>query len=545
MTTDTFLTQSCVAKPFPARPLSQILEEQSEEFRHEARAYYHGLKSNPPLLARSSSITTPYDDSETLKELRPVGNHALSGGVWEKDHAPHVLRLLEDQKVLFTSVDVVRIAFDEEPSASAPVILWIGVVPKTLSPTEALSVALMCKGYLEQKDIMDVEVELRESVVVRLAGPKFLDLPLTVDPSHPIVDVCRPLTCAPGLNICAESTSWLEGAGGLFISQDNDSNQIFLVTARHVVLPPRVVPNDLYDYNADPNRPRRNVLLLGGRAFNALLKSAESAVGKVCIAIDKVNKAKEDNNAAERESELVKANGVLKELVAFHRDIYVNWSTSENRVIGHVVFSPPFGVGDEPYTKDFAIIEMDASKLDASNFKGNVIDLGTKIDPEEFGRRMYPHPTNRKDFVYPPDHLLRLKGIISQEEIRHPTTLDENGDPCLMVLKHGPATGLTMACSNNIPSFVRHYFDDREPQTSMEWAILPRISKPGYQFHAFSKAGDSGAIIVDGLGRVGGLLTGGAGVLNSSDIAYATPIEFLLRCITEKYPGAHFHPVLT
>jgi hypothetical protein len=73
----------------------------------------------------------------------------------------------------------------------------------------------------------------------------------------------------------------------------------------------------------------------------------------------------------------------------------------------------------------------------------------------------------------------------------------------------------------------------------MEWAILPYDNKSG----PFSAPGDSGSVIVDGLGRMGGLLTGGAGIADSYDITYATPISFLMQSIKANgYPNAHPNP---
>jgi len=45
---------------------------------------------------------------------------------------------------------------------------------------------------------------------------------------------------------------------------------------------------------------------------------------------------------------------VLEEHITLYKDILPR-STSENRVIGYVVSSPPFGVGIGRYTEDFAI----------------------------------------------------------------------------------------------------------------------------------------------------------------------------------------------
>jgi hypothetical protein len=64
-------------------------------------------------------------------------------------------------------------------------------------------------------------------------------------------------------------------------------------------------------------------------------------------------------------------------------------------------------------------------------------------------------------------------------------------------------------------NIIIKYFD-KEGEISKEWAILPRDSKSG----VFSA---EGAVIIDGRGRIGGLLTGGTGVTDSTDITFATP----------------------
>ena len=114
--------------------------------------------------------------------------------------------------------------------------------------------------------------------------------------------------------------------------------------------------------------------------------------------------------------------------------------------------------------------------------------------------------------------------------MRHSTTLDQNGNPRLLVIKRSNTTGLTIGWANDVCSYTNNYDSNGKAETSKEWAILPFDSKPG---RAFSKKGDSGSVIVDGFGRIGGLLTGGACSASCSDmnmdITYATPISFLLK----------------
>lgn len=75
----------------------------------------------------------------------------------------------------------------------------------------------------------------------------------------------------------------------------------------------------------------------------------------------------------------------------------------------------------------------------------------------------------------------------------------------------------------------------------MEWAILPYDNDSG----VFSALGDSGSVIVDGLGHYGGLLTGGAGVMALSNVTYATPIWWPLAVIKANgVPDAHLYPTV-
>lgn len=66
-------------------------------------------------------------------------------------------------KVEWTSLDVVRIGDADE--WFAPVILWIGVSPASLSGHDGLDVAYKCRKLLVEHDITDVDVEIRESIV--------------------------------------------------------------------------------------------------------------------------------------------------------------------------------------------------------------------------------------------------------------------------------------------------------------------------------------------------------------------------------------------
>ena len=113
----------------------------------EATFYYSGLPSSPVLVARTSrnlwKEPTGPEAYRVLKELRVVGEHMLNP-LWEDELAPRLHNLLESMEVNWTSTDVVRIGIVGEPESSAHVILWIGVVPSSLSGNDGIVVASKC-----------------------------------------------------------------------------------------------------------------------------------------------------------------------------------------------------------------------------------------------------------------------------------------------------------------------------------------------------------------------------------------------------------------
>ena len=62
---------------------------------------------------------------------------------------------------------------------------------------------------------------------------------------------------------------------------------------------------------------------------------------------------------------------------------------------------------------------------------------------------------------------------------------------------------------------------------SKEVCVLPRNSKPG----PFSAHGDSGSAVIDGIGRVCGIITGGDGAADVSDCTFVTSINFFARAL--------------
>lgn len=156
---------------------------------------------------------------------------------------------------------------------------------------------------------------------------------------------------------------------------------------------------------------------------------------------------------------------------------------------------------------------------------------------------MRPRAESRPSFEYPRNGLLQLRGVLQEDELRHPTMLDKDGESCLLVLKNGNTSGLTMGRASGITSFVR--WDDPDcgltPATSEELAIHPYSKYDG----PFSEPGDSGSVVADSQGRIAGILTGGStSITDSADISYATPYHWLEQRIKDTCPGFHLYPIV-
>ncbi|KAF8844164.1 hypothetical protein BDN67DRAFT_987988 [Paxillus ammoniavirescens] len=459
----------------------------------KAMFYYSGLYSSPTLVYRTGTapwiMPTGPEARRQFKELRPVFGHKLHV-IWT-ELGPKVCQLLDSRGVLWTFIDIVRFIKVGEGETVGPIVLWIGVAPETLFGEDAHTLANGCPDLLKEFGITGVEVEYRESIYTQSAGPALLK---PVSNAHLTVDVRGPFTPALGLSIAAQATSHAERLGGFYLAEGGDSKKVLLVTARHVLFP----PNDGLNVDCartNTSAPRRNVFLLGTKAVSG----------------------KDEGDIEEAPRELKKTRSLLDEAMKALEKFYSEvkgWSKPSQRVLGHIAHSPPItlSAGAEGFIEDYAVVELDSPKIKKA-FKGNVIDL---VHP------MYPRVDAAPDLEYPDDRLLPL------QDTSCATILDHDGKTCLPVSKNGNATGVTIGRATGIFSYVRR----------------PRWGGPSSPTGIFSAPCDSGSIIVDGRDRIGGLLAGSAGEMESSDITYATPFWLLPRTKQKAFSNAHFYPVM-
>ncbi|KAI0317534.1 hypothetical protein OF83DRAFT_1171921 [Amylostereum chailletii] len=514
----------------------------------EATYYYHGFPSKPRLVARSScdiwmKPTGPEAYLEP-KGLSPLGPHTLAT-VWEQTVGPAMAHALEEKGLQSFTMTPARIVLVGQPSP--PAVVLVGVDPGSLTHELGIEAAVECRSILAAHGILDVHVEIRESKASLAAA---LYKPTVT--ANPAAGLVEPFSTSLSLPICYAKTTHYEGTAGFFFTDSTKPGTLFMLTARHVLFHPDEEPNIMYVFKEGTDAPQRKVMLLGQAAFDARVEDIDAAIRAKKILLVQLEKRAalvdqlEDEDEAEAEREEVradeaKAQRAIKAFEKLGAQIRRDWQNEGNRVIGHVVSSPPisFNVGDDGYTEDWAVVQIHPTKIAKLNFIGNAIDLGS-VDVDVLTSWMYPHAANSNPFNYPGDRLLRFSGTVSDEEMRSPPpgTKDQDNDPVIMVLKNGNTSGLTVGCLNDIRSFVRQYFKGQPGVMSKEVAVLPRTSKSG----AFSAPGDSGSVVIDGKGRVCGILTGGDGATDVSDVTFVTSINFLLTRLGERGFKANLFP---
>ncbi len=157
---------------------------------------------------------------------------------------------------------------------------------------------------------------------------------------------------------------------------------------------------------------------------------------------------------------------------------------------------------------------------------------------------MYPNDKDRSTYTIHSDSLLQAQGVVSEPEIHRPVHVNDKGDQCLIVVKHGRTTGTTIGYTNGLPSVKRTYpYREHGIEKEDSWEIAV-VSDGKVPDQVFSDNGDSGSIVLTRDGHILGMLTGGAGPSPRTDISYVTPFWRILELINETYPNAHAYPII-
>ena len=135
-------------------------------------------------------------------------------------------------------------------------------------------------------------------------------------------------------------------------------------------------------------------------------------------------------------------------------------------------------------------------------------------------------------FKFPANGQLRINGCVRREDLTSPDTYDSNGQPCIVVMKDGATSDLTVGRCAGLEAYI---CDDLGVE-SIELAIYDYDKQSG----PFSAKGDSGSLVFDGQGRMVGILHSALSNSGSNHVAYATPAWWAIEQLKLQYPHADF-----
>jgi hypothetical protein len=463
--------------------------------------YYHGLPSRPKLVARSSGFRWQRqfrDQHETRKVLKNVGDHPIVDQ-YNDNVIEDIINALRD--LPWNAIDVLRIGYGFEDPTQYPIILWVSVQPGSTTWDKGYQCAINCTAVLRKYNIPDVECEIKEAEIFNLAGPRLLRL----EPQDSCIYERLPFTQTLGQSLARIDQPEREGSMGLYLKQNN-ADKYFGLTCRHCVF----LDTESGAYSRKINsEPYLMMMIQPGDATFKTLEEGNS--GRIEYWSDQ-GKRLHDTATATQE---LKTSQETKELLK-------SFTSLDSRAIGHVFFSPPHNVHHpKGWLRDWALIELDVKKF-GDKPPTNIVYIGDI--PPKIEQKLNPRPHSFY-FYMGRNKSLKLQGYIREDEIRHPTMRDKNDEPCLIVGKSGRSSGVTWGTANEVMSVTR-----KSPAAvnSKEWCVLSSISNP------FSEEGDSGSVIFDLRGRIGGIMSSGTGLTDSIDTTYVTPMDWLLGDINEQ-----------
>lgn len=153
---------------------------------------------------------------------------------------------------------------------------------------------------------------------------------------------------------------------------------------------------------------------------------------------------------------------------------------------------------------------------------------------------MFSQPQDHHKYEELQDDLLQIEGVVAESEFHAPQDLDVNNVKTLLAVKNGRSTGTTFGRVNGLKSITRHYKDYGIQQVSEEYVVLGYDTST-LKNNKFSDPGDSGAIVVGRDGRIIGMITGGGGPTDSTDMTYITPYFWLEQRIKERFPDCSLY----
>ncbi|WVQ99841.1 hypothetical protein IAU59_006984 [Kwoniella sp. CBS 9459] len=539
--------------------------------------YYYGIPSNPRLLARSNPSSSwqrsnpNYCNFPSEKAIFPIDPTHPVKHSWDFPIGQRLLSIIDHHTPHATSVDIVKVCWDWLADTSPPII-WIGVTPGEVPVETAEELVRHINAFLKECKLDDVEVEVKESEIFRLAGtgtrsaPK-LHHPIYIDGGAPNFD--SKISTAIGLGITTPHRPDSTGTSSFYLRDRSRPDEVLLLTAQHVIsgtgsetLCGEDKSSERRDLDmwlkhprfrkdaqqaARPTRPVRlsdTYLEILSSKIGQEIRWKQQEYGHFDQVANDVTAPMDKRQLASMRRDMTQED--LGDLQRLQKHIRDGWEGDENTTLGSLMCCPPvtYGVGSFGGTEDWALIRVDPDKLPLEEYGplANLLYLPREhyfeVEREEPGASITW------------GGMMRLHGILTQADVRHGP---------LNVLVAGAVSGLRrgylMPVDSMIkPAFahsglshptnpdIKHKVENRYGEWSGEWAAMPPVHE---QFSLppppVAQIGDSGAGVVALDGRIGGIVTcaNGLGPRSSGgpwekihgcvDITYVTPMHHLLE----------------
>ncbi|PIL26642.1 hypothetical protein GSI_11267 [Ganoderma sinense ZZ0214-1] len=562
----TFSDASTTASALLGIPSSVTTVSEYSPSEWEKETYYHGVSfDHPKLLYRSNYLHTPFPTGRfkrnSTKSVVGVYNTPLNP-VWHTV-APKIREVLKAHKIRYAAIHAVRFVThgkegEDEKDSLGPVVIWIATHPASRThPTgttadDAHRASPDILALLEANGVHGAVVEWFEGALERLFGPPLLRVTPRANPTY---HVRRFLTPALGMPIATaeRENEDVQGSVAFFFHENkdkdgNDSTRVLAVSNCHVLHKDPTVP-----YQFEPGRgARQRVRLAGFRRFQRGVDEIVTAIAHRGVTADlrareivgrEPQLESEDAEQAGRAGRIVdskrerlaEALNDIAALEAFHGQVCGQWCDINRRNIGHVDWAPEIStdVDGHGYTRDIGTFEVDAERFRAE-FEGNVVDLGKKYTPDKLIDKFYPDREGYTTaFEFPPFGQLRISGVLTREDLAAPDTCDSAGAPCIVVMKDGNASDLTVGRCAGLEAYT---CDASGTVEAVEIAIFNYGPLSG----SFSERGDSGALVFDGRGRMVGIVHSGLASAGNNHVTYATPAWWVVEQLKQEYPHADF-----
>ncbi|KAH0598050.1 hypothetical protein MHUMG1_04422 [Metarhizium humberi] len=492
----------------------------------EREFYYLGLFDPPKLIARTSgtpwSLVEGPDTAERYpprKSFRAIIQHEILVR-WSESVRSNIIRALDGCN--WRCFYPIRIGSRDDdarpPVVHYPVVLMVTVDEIDMEWESAIEIALACREVLRTAGIQDVEVELLQATVTKLAESRKL-IEGKVNQEHwfregdqfnmaaKINEAMLPVHSSLGYHI-SQAPRGPEGTMGLHLQLDGDKSKTYGLLSRHVAIAGK--EKDAMDYkkqDGDQCHLQLAVPLSALEKCQEKLGNArhfvEHLLKPLQRRIDEFRASEWDEIKANIYRPLLQYADSLKKAVD---EVYTAGDTGIlERTLGHVAFSPTlasYSNSNTGFLRDWALVQLSASQFNEE--PENKVYIG--YDGFTRSAESIPSLPDQEECLL---EYLDGYGFLPIQGTR-PWAIEQR--QAFRVGKRGRTTRLTFGVVGEIEAILRTPMAAEEAKISWSYLVVAyttdTVAETG-QWTPFSQPGDSGSCVFDHTGRVVGIINGG------------------------------------